>query len=235
MSVIIAGILFGLSFFGSGPHDQTNEQSKEEVAVAFKRLYRLDTTVMQKNNSMVQAIQDAPTAEQAATSVGKLFPLKAEIRYLKRALREFGTGPDQQLYDEYKQQRDKLSAAYVKLAAKVINQPYFDRFNSAYIETSRKTTTLKPYPIPEGHAQRGDGPQFVIWLPAGATPEIDLSHENGTLEVLVVDEKTGELHPQRQTITCGGKALLPVPERNDGSLYWLRPVNENNSPDSDAQ
>ena len=176
MSVIIAGILFGQSFFVGGPHDRTNDQSKEEVAVAFKRLYRLDTTVMQKNNSMVQTIRDAPTAEQAAINAGKMFPLKAEIRYLKRTLREFGTGPDQQLHDEYKRQRDELSAEYVKLAAKVINQPYFDRFNSAYVETSRKTTTLKPYPIPEGHAQRGDGPQFVIWLPAGATPEIHAKH-----------------------------------------------------------
>jgi hypothetical protein len=234
MYAIIAGILFSLSFCGSGPQDQTNEQSKEKVAVAFKRLYRLNITVMQTNNAIVQTIKDEATAEQAAKNVGKLFPLKAEIRYLDRALRDFGLGPDQQLYEKYKQQRSKLSAAYVKLAVKVKDQPYFDTFNTAYIETSRKTTTLKPYSIPEGHAQRGDGPQFVIWVPAGATPEIDLSSENGTLEVLVVDEKTGELHPQRQNITCGGKALLPVPDRNDGSLYWLRPVNENNAPDSDS-
>ena len=97
----------------------------------------------------------------------------------------------------------------------------------------RSTVMLKPFPVSEGHGQRVDGTQFVIWLPGDATPEIDLSSESGILEVLVVDEATGKIHPQRETIPCGGKALLPIPNQNDGTLYWLRSVNEDRIPDSD--
>jgi hypothetical protein len=200
--------------------------TKIDQALQFKRLYRLKSTVQKLSNSIVQAIHDDTTAEQAAKDAVRLFPLKSEIRYLERALRDFGVGPDQKLYDEYKQQSDKLAAEYVQLAVRVKDQPYFERFNTAGIETARKTTTLKPFALPEGHAQRGDGPEFVIWLPAGSTPEIDLSDEKGTLKVFVVDENTGELRAQRETIMCGGKAYLPIPDRDGGSLYWLRPVAE---------
>jgi hypothetical protein len=130
---------------------------------------------MQMTNAMVQSIQDEATAKLAARNVEQVFPLKAEIQYLERALRDFGQGPDQQLFNDYKQQRDELSAAYVELAVKVKDHPYSKIFNTAFIENARETTTLKPFSNPAGHAQRGVGPQFVIWLPAGATPEIDLT------------------------------------------------------------
>lgn len=222
--------------------EQTSPQASEqpgipdnaEVVRQFERLYRMQIAVSKKNNSIVQTIQDEATAQQAANEVVKLFPLRAEIRYLKRALRDFGVGPDQKLFDQYKQQSAQLANQYVMLAIKKKDQPYFERFNTAYVEMSVKTTTLKPYPIPEGHAQRGDGPQFVVWLPPGAMPQIDLSSDEGRLEICLVDEKTGELRPQRETITCGGKALLPMPDRNEGSLYWLRPVNHKEAADSDA-
>ena len=54
----------------------------------------MQIAVSKKNNSIVQTIQDEATAQQAANEVVKLFPLRAEIRYLKRALPRLwcGTG-----------------------------------------------------------------------------------------------------------------------------------------------
>jgi hypothetical protein len=82
---------------------------------------------------------------------------------------------------------------------------------------------MKPHAIPAGHALRGDGPQFLIRLPAGAKPELDLSGEQGTLELLLINQETGSPQPQREHIPCGGKAKLPQPDGKSGSVYWLRP------------
>lgn len=83
---------------------------------------------------------------------------------------------------------------------------------------------MKPHAIPAGHALRGHGPQFLLWLPPGATPEIDLIQEKGTLEVLTIDLETGTPRAQRERLPCGGKALLPVPGASSGSVVWLRPA-----------
>lgn len=235
MSFIITLILSGVCSCGCQTTDESKESDGEKVVTDFKRLYRLEIAVWREMDSIVERIQDEVTADQAAESMANLFPLKAEIRFLKRSLRRYGTGPDQQLFDDYTRQRDTMAAAYRKKAEKLVNQAYFDKVNKAYIEMSRSTTTLRPFSVSEGHAQRTDGRQFVIWLPGGATPRIDLSSESGILEVFVVDEETGQIHPQRQKISCGGKAFLPVPYQDHGSLYWLRPVNNERIQDSDLR
>jgi len=84
---------------------------------------------------------------------------------------------------------------------------------------------MKPHAVPAvpaGHALRGDGPQFLLWLPPGAKPELDLSAEKGMLELFTVDE-LGIPQPHREHIACGGKAKLPQPDGKSGSVYWLRP------------
>lgn len=83
---------------------------------------------------------------------------------------------------------------------------------------------MKPHAIPAGHALRGDGPEFLLWLPSGAKPEMDLSQEKGMLEVLVIDPETGTPRAQRERIPCGGQALLPVPDSSSGTVFWLRPA-----------
>jgi hypothetical protein len=98
------------------------------------------------------------------------------------------------------------------------------KVNRAQQEYSEDLLSVKPFMIQHGHAWRANGPQFVIWFPPRVIPEIDLGLEKGTLKVLIVDEETGALRPQREHIQCVGKAVLPFPDDKRGSLYWLRPV-----------
>ena len=83
---------------------------------------------------------------------------------------------------------------------------------------------MKPHVVPAGHALRGEGPQYLLWLPPGGKAEIDLSNEVGLLEVSTVDQQSGELRWHREGIAGGGIALLPKLDENIGAVYWLRRI-----------
>ena len=200
-------------------------------AIRHTRFYQLNIAVQRKLNSIVQTIDNESTAERATQDVANLFPLMAEIQFLENALQELDWEPGRQQHNEYRREYNKLSDEYSKLTANLKDKPYFKVFAAKYDETSRKARTLVPYSIPEGHAQRGDGPEFVIRLPKVARPQIDLSGESGWLEVFVVDENTEKLIPQRENIRCGGKAFLPTQGSEKGSLIWLRPIREPGFPE----
>jgi hypothetical protein len=87
------------------------------------------------------------------------------------------------------------------------------------------TSRMKPFAVPEGLARRGEGPEFLLWLPPGSKAGIDLSAEKERLEVLQVDPTNGRLIPQREYLKPGGLNFLPIPDEKQGGLYWLRPVN----------
>lgn len=85
---------------------------------------------------------------------------------------------------------------------------------------------MKPVAVPEGAARRGEGPEFLLWLPPGSKGEIDLNGEKARLEVLNVDPESGKLILQREHLKPGGLNFLPVPDQKHGGLYWIRPVRD---------
>jgi len=58
-------------------------------------------------------------------------------------------------------------------------------------------------------------PGKQILIRAGSSAPLDLSTETGTFKVNLVDEETGEVKPQSQTIQGGGKVTLPA------GVVWL--------------
>ena len=66
---------------------------------------------------------------------------------------------------------------------------------------------------------RETGKQILVFC--GERAEMDLSEESGVFSVFMVDRKTGELKPQRESVRSGG--LVKLPRGGDGtSVVWLR-------------
>ncbi len=196
-------------------------------AMQFKRLCHMRVAYHKRYAAIVQTIHDESTAIAAAKSFADLLPLKCETNHLGRMLRRYKMKPEQTvLLEETQQKIDSINQDIISATLKVRDEPFFKIFGRAFQDLNTLSRALKPVPVPEGHAQRGDGPQIVVWLPPSGKGEIDLSDEKGMLEVVVVNELTGELKRQREHISCGGKAMLPTTGSKYGTLLWLRPLAE---------
>ncbi|MDA1160316.1 MAG: SUMF1/EgtB/PvdO family nonheme iron enzyme [Planctomycetota bacterium] len=205
--------------------DTTSESGLGDVD-QYERLFQLRILLMKKSRAILESIVDEATAEKAAASWRDLFPIQVEAEYLEGRLVEF-----RELDDRRSESRRKYGPQVEDLRRRLLERqaicqklPFFQKVNKAQQEYSEDLLSVKAFEIQHGHAWRANGPQFVIWFLPRVIPEIDLSREKGTLEVLIVDEETGALSPQREHIQCGGKAVLPIQDDKNGCLYWLRPV-----------
>lgn len=192
----------------------------------YERLFQLRILLLKKSFAILESIVDEATAEEAAASWRDLFPIQVEAEYLEGRLVEY-----RELDDRRSESRRKYGPRVEDLRRRLLERqaicqklPFFQKVNKAQREYSEDLLSVKAFEIQHGHAWRANGPQFVIGFPPKVTPEIDLSGEKGTLEVLIVDEETGALRPQREHIQCGGRAVLPIQDDKGGCLYWLRPA-----------
>ena len=228
---IVAFLIWTISGIAQVATDEGVAKSSSPAAVQqaddashFRRLCKLRIAYHTRYAAIVQTIRDEATAQAAAKAYADVLPLKCAIHHLGRLLRNYELDSHEQtLLSETDQKIDSINSDIVRATLKVRDEPYFNLFGTVFNEMLVTSRAMRPFAISEGHAQRGDGPQFVIWLPAGAKPELDLSDVDGRLQVLVVDELTGELQPQRQYVNGGGKVVLQIPDSVDGGLYWLRP------------
>jgi serine/threonine protein kinase len=192
----------------------------------YARLFQLRILLLKQSIAILESIVDEATAEEAAASWRDLFPIQVEAEYLEGWLVECSERDDRraEVRQKYGQQVEELRRKLFERQRECQKLPFFQKVSETQQRYSEDLLSVKSFEIPHGHAWRANGPQFVIWLPATAPPQIDLSSEEGTLEVLIVEEETGSLHPQREHIPCGGKAVLPWPNNEQGTLYWLRPI-----------
>lgn len=192
----------------------------------YERLYQIRILLLVRSMTILDSIVDEETADKAAESWPDLFPLQVEAEYLESRLVEFSELEDSraEAREKYGLHVDELRQKLRERQAECQKLPFFQKVNRAQQKYSDDLLSVVPFETRNGHAWRADGPQFVIWFPPSVIPEIDLSSEKGTLEVLVVDEETGVLHPQREHVQCGGKAVLPLQDDKHGCLYWLRTI-----------
>jgi hypothetical protein len=211
---------------------KTSESAAGKVD-EYERLSQLHILLLQKSQALLDSIVDEATAEKAAASWYSLFPIQVEVEYLGGRLVDFTELNDRrsEARKKYGPQIEKSRQQLLERQGECLKLPFFDKVNRVQLEYSEALLSVTPVEIQHGHAWRANGPQFVIWFPPGTTPQIDLSHEKGTLEVLIVDEETGALRLQREPIQCGGTVVLPDPDDKHGTLYWLRPVQ---SPDEET-
>lgn len=66
---------------------------------------------------------------------------------------------------------------------------------------------------------REAGKQILVCTSGRA--ELDLSGESGVFSVALVDRRTGQLKPQRETVRGGGTVKLPIGD-GEASVVWLR-------------
>ncbi|MCA9057158.1 MAG: protein kinase [Planctomycetaceae bacterium] len=201
------------------PASASDSQLVSEAEM-FEQLWRLKLADTIRYAAIVSTIRDDATAKLATQAISELFPLKSQIASLGRKLRRYQPEPEQVRFAEnIQQQIDLRKPEILSATVKVVNEPFFQQVTDAGHAVDRASRSMLPYPVSGGMAQRGDGPQFVVWMTANSTGEIDLSDEQGLFEVHVVDDQTGELRQLREHIAGGGVALLPI-----NSLCWLRPV-----------
>ncbi len=223
----------------SEPKENTTARIAPGDVDQYERLFQLRVLLLRQSKAILDSIEDEASAEKAAASWRTLFPIQVEAEYLEGRLVEFSELDDRraEAREKYGPQVDELRRKLRDRQAECQKLPFFQKVNRAQQEYSEDLLSVTPFEIRNGHAWRADGPQFVIWFPPRVIPEIDLSGEKGTLEVLIVDEDTGALRPQREHIQCGGKAVLPLQDDKHGCLYWLRPVqtsDEKQHPEEDS-
>ncbi|MCA9135339.1 MAG: serine/threonine protein kinase [Planctomycetales bacterium] len=193
----------------------------------FERHCELLVAYHTRYEAIVKSIHDEATSTAAANDFAELLPLIGESGYLGRMLRRYQPGPEQKaLHSETEQKVKAINENIVAATLKIRDKPYFDIFGRQFMEVQNVSRSMEPFSINKGHAQHANGPQFVVWMPAGASGEIDLSDEMGRLEVLVVNQTTGELSRQREHVECGGRVGLPSSGSKLGTLCWLRPIVE---------
>ena len=192
----------------------------------YGRLFQLRILLLKQSKGILDTIKDEATAESAAARWRNLFPIQVEAEYLEGRLVEFRELDDRRMAarDKYGPQVERLRRMLLERQGECQKLPFFQKVNKAQQEYSEDLLSVEPVEVQHGHGWRVNGSQFVIWLPPKAPPEIDMGSEEGSFEVLVVDEESGSLHPQREHIPHGGKAVLPRPNNEQGTLYWLRPI-----------
>ncbi len=207
------------------PAEAVSESFTVSEPLHFERLCRLRVAYHTRYEAIVKSIHNEATSTAAANDFADLLPLVCEKRYLERMLRRYQLGPEEQALQRETEKKIKaINQNIVATTLKVRDEPYFDIFGRKFKEVQDESRSMEPFSVNKGHAQHSDDPQFVVWMPAGAVGEIDLSDETGKLEVLVVNQSTGELSRQREYVDCSGLVGLPSSGSKLGTLCWLRPV-----------